>query len=334
MIKEQPIKTLFSTAITSSILVCLMILLTSCDAETNEPVDSQRHSHQWIQAAALSSDGTRAIVSQTPHVATLWDLSNNAILLYLNHSPLKSQGIRHIMLSHQGDYSLVTTDHHLIFWNLHTGQPLGIHHLGHKIVAVDLEKNGSRALIALDNHTILYMNMMNGQVIWRWSHNGDIKDVNLSQDGQYAVTGADDRSVKLWDTNTGQMLHQWDHEKSVSTVAISPHSRFVVSTDNYRYLYVWDLMTGKRIHALAIPPMNVSGVVFSPDERYLAISCTPQILQLWHMDSGALKKQWILPKIKFWKPTSIKVHDMVFTPNNRYLLTEDSLGFHHKWLTH
>jgi WD40 repeat protein len=106
-----------------------------------------------------------------------------------------------------------------------------------------------------------------------------VTDVIWSPDGRSLATAGADETIRIWDAATGQEQYSLSEEAPVRVLAWSQRGDQLAAVtsdewDEAGHIRVWDLNTrsplwpSRRSH----PMIRVSGVAFSPDNSYLAVS--------------------------------------------------------------
>jgi WD40 repeat protein len=113
---------------------------------------------------------------------------------------------------------------------------------------------------------------------------GEPKDgpTSLSADGSRATTTGADCEVIVWDLRTCKELRRFKHEDKAKfspiTATFTPDGEGVLISRLYGSVKLWDVATGKELRrfqkdsprARLVGPVEVGGVTFSPDGKWLA----------------------------------------------------------------
>ena len=308
-------------------LSCAVLL--ACGSGSH-PANSFKHSDDHVHTAAISPSGEYALVATSPHSVEIWDLKKNSTAHTLDHQTHQISVIDSA-ISPDDTYALTAGKHSVSLWGLNTGNLYNSFELPGNIIDVALSNNGRHGLIALDNNTAIYVDLRTGNTLQTFQHNDKVTSVGLSRHGEFAITGSLDGTAKIWDHKTGQLLNIIEHDTPVNLVAISRLGTYAMTSGENTAIKIWHVEDGKLLRELEGPPKTLASARFSPDESLLAAGCKPQTLALWNVQTGELLDSWVMPKKAFWRPTIVNVLGVSFSPDKRFILTEDSLGRHHQW---
>jgi WD40 repeat protein len=135
----------------------------------------------------------------------------------------------------------------------------------------------------------------------------------LSRDGRTLASGSYDHTVKLWDVKTGKEIRTFADKKmdgvteQVRAISLSSDGKLLASSEvgftqsgsDFRYVYrhakVWDVKTGSLIRTIDEPKFELSGIAFSPDNRFLAGAGPEGIIKLWNVETGNLERSFPAP---------------------------------------
>ncbi len=134
------------------------------------------------------------------------------------------------------------------------------------------------------------MDRKSGEQLHTFTHGAGVLDAIFSADGRYILTGSRDNAVRLWDAQTGQLVRQFvGHTNIVQRVTFSPDGSYILSASQDKTARLWDRATGKQVRVFpGHGNAAVSGAVFSPDGRVIAIGSYDGVAQITPTDLPAL----------------------------------------------
>ncbi len=325
--KRQHIQWSIVIAIIIGITVALIIITSPFGMPSDA---SRQHADSDVNVAALTNNGKTAIVIDKQNEGYLWKINHKSKKHRLSSSKQVNQ-VEHVALAANGQVALLVNDKKLTRWNLKTNTTNPLLTMAEKINAIAISANGQYALMGLNDGSAEYISLNSGNVIQTFKDSEAITSVALSPDNQYAFTGSINGNANLWDIKTGKKSYSFSHQTPINKVVLSNKNRYALTHSNNSSTKIWDIKTGELLKELDIPPMIISSAKFSPNDELLAIGSKPQVLLLVKVKDNKIIKKWILPKKSFWKPTEIVIHDIVFTPQQKNLQTEDSSGYWRIW---
>jgi WD40 repeat protein/serine/threonine protein kinase len=142
---------------------------------------------------------------------------------------------------------------------------------GHRLAAVD--ENG---LLTLHDVTT-------GGVLGSFrAYSGDTTALAFSPDARLLATGGEDQPVKLWDVATQKELASGD-KGTVHGLAFSGDGALLSSGNWGDTVGILRVATGQPEPPLTGIKEGCSGVVFSPDDKTLAVACEDGNVRLWNL---------------------------------------------------
>jgi WD40 repeat protein/tetratricopeptide (TPR) repeat protein len=251
-----------------------------------------------VNGLAFSPDSRRLATVNADGKGTVFDLSRGAEVLTLNgHSAAATS----IVYSRDGLHLITGSDDRTArVWDAHSGKQLiAIQSDAGKIGSVDLNKDASRAAIAIELDTSAYqaasaeiLDVRSGSILSKLQ--GD--DVQVSQvafnpDGKRLVTTGTSPPfmVKIWNTTSGEnLLALSGHTGGILSAAFSPDGRALVTGGWDRTIKVWDAVDGFELLSLPAPNTSVTSLAYSPDGKRLAATGSGRTVNLYAMDPTEL----------------------------------------------
>jgi WD40 repeat protein len=249
-------------------------------------IDQQTNLHQ-CRAVAFNPDGKRIALAGFDGTLRILDaVSGKEMLTIFAHPSVVSDA----EFSHDGNkLASGSYDHTVRIWD-----------------ATPLNGDPQAALcVTLPGHTQL------------------VTGVAFSPDGRWLATSSRDGTVNVWETSIGSgrqrdFTHRYTiggHSGPVSCVAFSPDKRTLASGSWDKSVKLWDLEVpvGDSLTELRTIPcaQRVSGILFSPDGRLLAVGQFFGIA-LYNPATG--------DEVTPFKATPAPVPALAFTPDSRHLV--------------
>jgi len=239
----------------------------------------------WVHSVAFSPDGTR-LLTGAEDGARLWDTSDGKLAGPL----LRQEGkVRGVAFRPDGKtaFGLSTQNkHHLVHWDLQTGQRLGegsgdvdapwrlAYHPGSSTLVTSSPFHGAARI--WDATTL----RPRGDPL---SHGkGGVLGVAVSPDGRLVLTGGDDQTTRLWDSATGQPLGPpIQHTSGISAIAFNFDGQRILSGYKGRTVQQWEAATWKPLGAPLQHQGEVHGVAFVGRGPLLASCGADNTARFW-----------------------------------------------------
>jgi len=319
-----------------TILLVFFTLLQACSREL-PPQQSLELARKGLHAAALSSDGSIAVIGSIHHGGSLWQLNTQQRIYNWNHKAGENSTIIAATISRDGLWSLTADPAALVLWNNQTGEGARYWTAPGEILDAKLDYGGNTALLGLSDHSAVLFDIRRGGIRQSFTHSNRVRSVDLSENGQLALTGSEDYTATSWDANTGKALARLKHDNDVQLVRLSPDGAMALSVSKYDRAVLWQTHSGEVIGELPLKAehlkrgLSFTAARFNNDNTLLLTGRPDQMVQLWKVPELVEIERWRLPKRNKWKPTSAAVLAVAFAPNSEGFYAIASNGFAH-WL--
>jgi WD40 repeat protein len=158
----------------------------------------------------------------------------------------------------------------------------------------NLDRRGSRAVIASINHGGSLWDAENNERLFNWNHkSGEYSDLALtamSGPGSVAMT-ADTKSIVAWNTDSGKSLGFWSAPSRLHSLAIHPNGRVAALGREDNLASIFDLRAGRIVRSLA-HEHTIRSVYFIPKSDYLLTGSEDMTANLWNWKSGEKIRSW------------------------------------------
>lgn len=321
---------------TKTLLMLALLLLTACE-QADAPVKSLEVAARGLHSAALSSDGSFAIIGSIYHGGSLWRIKDSERLFNWNHKQGETTTIVATDFSFDGRWALSADPAALVLWDTQSGQGTRYWTAPGEILDVALGPGGQTALLGLSDHSALLFDIKRGGIRQTFTHGNRVRSVDISRDGLIALTGSEDYTATVWDTRSGKAITRMKHDNDVQLVELSADGAIAFSVSKYDKAVLWQARNGKVIAQLPLTEQHLlrgltfTAACFDKNNRYLLTGRPDQIVQLWKLPQATEIQRWKLPKRSPWKPTSASVIAVGFNPDSQGAFAISANGFIH-WL--
>jgi len=311
------------------ILFVAYLALTACSSGT--PPDEQwEMAVQGVYSAALSEDANHAVIGSIHHGGSYWQVQPKERLYDWNHMADEKTGIVASAISDDGKYAVTCEHRKLVLWSTQTGEAFWLWEAPANIQAIDLDDQGSYALLGLDSYEAVLFDIRNGGVKRRLAHEGIVKAVDMTPDQKWAITGGDDSTVKVWDLQNGKLLNQWLLDNQIKTVAISHDGRYGFAASHRGITRIWDLQTGKTLADLPTISGHYRVARFNPNGQNLLTGTSAGQVQLWSVPKGDALARWAMPPRNAWVTKNTQVLDVAYQGNAIRAVGANGIVYHYK----
>ncbi|WP_409424159.1 WD40 repeat domain-containing protein [Pseudoalteromonas sp. RW-H-Ap-1] len=203
-----------------------------------------------------------------------------------------AQGAFSSALSHDGQYSLVSSiNHGVALWD-NQQQALKYQWFQQQaqdslVYAVAIAFDNSVAVTA-EKTTFAVWDITTGKNKGYYEiQKASIRDIAISNQGNSVVYGRSDGVVVFINLNTGRRIEFLGHQDKVNTVDLSPNGRYALSGSNDYVAYLWDTQSGQVIHRFN-HSTRVTQVALDPQGRYAFTADSMKQAHVWKLTTGDL----------------------------------------------
>lgn len=308
-----------------------MIALGACSSG-NSPDAIYEHAAIGAYDAAITYDGTRAVISTVNHGIIVWNIQQNKQLYRWQQDKETNQAI-FTKISFDDKYALTASEKDFAIWSLENGKSLGFYSISDSVTRdIALSNEGRYVLIGREDGKAEHVDLKTGRRILFLGHTDKINTVSLSPNGRFALTGGNDYTAYLWDTRTGQVIYRFNHGRRVILVMLDAKGKLAFTTDSAKRSIIWDLETGQEHSKLQYIHRHesFSTARFVNDEKWLITGSPTRALKVWDTQSGELLMKRSVATRKDLRPRSSVVY-AVSLYNNQTIVTESSAGYAELW---
>jgi len=310
-------------------LICSIIFFAGC-SNHDKPEKTWEHATDGALSAAISQDGTLALVSSSFNELILWDLTNNS------QKYRWKQGSENLVLftaiSPNNKYAVSGDKNAFVVWDIETGKSLTYTQVRESAIRDITIANNGDLLIGKVNGVVVHVNIFSGLRIEFLGHNEKINSVAISPNGRYAISGSSDYTALFWDTKTAQVIHRFVHPSRVTKVALDNQGKYAFSAGSKRQSSILDIKTGKEVSRLQYHSRSriFSAVTFSNDSTQIFTGSPGRLLNRWSTSSGKQLEQWTVTPRKDSRPVSSVIFAISEATSGK-LVTESSSGYAEFW---
>ena len=164
-----------------------------------------------------------------------------------------------------------------------------------RVTALAFSPDGKRVTSISDDKTIKLWNSRTGAALGTFTgHDGKASAVIFSPDGKQIASGSSNWKVRFWDSATGAACGRLgDYIGYPVAFTFSPDGKKLASASK-KLVKLWDVATGKRLgefttnetHDITLRSRmgEVGALVFTPDEKLMALTVHASTIRLWELD--------------------------------------------------
>jgi WD40 repeat protein len=223
------------------------------------------------------------------------------------------------------------------FWDAATGRklPAPAHQQFHFPPPLEVAPDGKSLVCRNKGGDLQLWNVRTGKLVRILPHDAPETTCAYSPNGRFLVSRRwggglrqdQNETLWLWDAVTGKELGRLEGHKGLVWLSrFSPDGEYLVSCglvdDTVR---IWEVSSRRQVRKLALDTVPLSNFAFSPDGRLLVgAGGDSKPFQLWEVASGSEVRVPNFKAIQARQKGS--GYGLVFMPNGRYLITEESYG--------
>lgn len=280
---------LFTKLLTKLSLLSIFILTIGC---SEGPSSSSPLAKQGFLSADLSMDGSKALIGSIHHGGSFWDLNKKERLYNWNHQNGKMSSLRAVAISKNGQRAVTCEEDNLVLWDVSTGEYKQFWQADDRILAIDLNDKGDRALMGLRDGTVSYFDLDKGRAIHNFKHLAEVRSVSLSKDGLTGISASDDRTVKVFDLKQGKEIQTKTLSNQIKIIAISDSGSKAFATAQREDSIIWDIASNKTLYKKHNRVTNFTAADFSDDERYISLGTFSGSISRLDINTGTEVNKW------------------------------------------
>ena len=312
-------------------LIYLIFALVICACTSGDAPEVQwEMALQGVYSATLSSEGRNAVIGSVHHGGSFWQVKPKERLFDWNHEAEKKTGIVTSAISDDGRRAATSEHRKIVLWNAKTGEAFWLWEAPANIQDMDLNEDGSMALLGLESYEAALFDIQNGGVKQRLSHDGIVQSVDMTPDMKWAITGGDDSLVKVWDLATGKPIHQWELNNQIKSVAISRDGLYGFASSHRGITRMWNLRTGKVLAEFPKISGHYRAARFDRAGTKLLTGTSSGQVHLWSVPKGVKKRTWHMPPRNSWVTQNTQVLDVSFSGKGYRAVGANGIVYHYQ----
>ncbi|QGJ70898.1 Serine/threonine protein kinase [Planctomycetales bacterium 10988] len=262
------------------------------DAATGELITTIDEHRGGINALAFSPDSKLLLSGDSNSKARIWRWQDRQMLQEFSQH---SKPITACAFSPDQRFALTASEDRVVgIWEVQTGREVGTLAHDRQVTALAVSRDGSQVLTGTQDAEVHLWDFRRREKIHTMQgHEGRITSVDFSPQGTQALT-AGGKDAKLWDLKAGKLIKTLQSPSLEGTYRYSCWSaRFgpddtTLLTGGELDVILWDAHSGDWISTMA-PQGAVSGLAFTPDDRFLVTASWDGTLKVWNTDTGYLE---------------------------------------------
>ena len=242
----------------------------------------------WVNDAAFSPDGSKALTASDDGTTKLWDATTGVCLLTLAQhkdeiysAAFSSDGSRIVTAS---------SDSAAKVWNATTGTCL-LTLAGHKdlVHSAAFNSDVSKVVTASHDCTAKVWDANTGACILTLDeHRNLVSSAAFNCSGSKIVTASFDDTAKVWDATTGACILTLEgHEKWLTSAIFNNDGSKIVTASHDRTAKVWDANSGTCLLTLEGHQELLRSAAFSTDGSKIITASDDATAKVWYATTGA-----------------------------------------------
>lgn len=243
-----------------------------------------------VSTVAVTTDGKYAVTGGWPHpgdldyTAKVWDLTTGRrVHTLVGHK----EGVSSVSFT-PDDKHIVTcsgVDETVKLWDVETGRCLQTYTDGKKrfpyvLAGFAITPDGRQVITGHQGiRDPIVWNLASGaQIKYLKRHDSGISSVCITTDGKRLIAGDFSGTIKIWDmANDSCVMTLRKHSVYTAALAVTADGNRLVSVDVGDHVILWDLSSGECLETYNGNKDDIRSVVFSQDEKYIAINTSEGI---------------------------------------------------------
>jgi WD40 repeat protein len=256
------------------------------EVESGEQLSKQMVGYHAIHASCVSPDGTAIALAISK------DKKLHIRYLSKSRSSVEMETTQAVCLAFSPDGKNLLSGERggeLILWDAATGKEVR-RFAGHakRILSLAFSSDGSRILSGSEDHAAILWDAATAVQLHAYrGHPHGVSNVGFNDEAKQVLT-VSGKAIFVWDAAQGEIVRTIK-PADMTCAALSPDGRQALSGANNGVVTLWDTATGKEIANRDDRSKAVEAVQFSPNGRWLLISClADQNTLVWDLRSGQL----------------------------------------------
>lgn len=222
-----------------------------------------------VRCVSLSPSGQKAVIAGEDHVARVWDLPEQKVILHFEEHKEAITAVEY----HPRLERIVSTDlaGEVHIWDGESGTPLAQTNPGlGSIYAAKFFPSGEFFVLGCEKNTTLVADSQNCVEFARFEgHSSPIREICITSD-EKVVTFSLDYTLRVWDGGSGQEIHCFKLEKSRINGLVTLGNSMIVSGDEEGWLRFWNLKHNTEVHKIHLSEPILSLCYDSHHQEILA----------------------------------------------------------------